>query len=239
MSHDGADIDITGTDRRDLLATVRPPEVAEVIDLVSKSGEVDAVVVASVGVRAHEDTNLDNALNGPGSKRSSQADLRAVPVAISIAGIPARLSKRAVFRYSESAVRAVSRAYQWSQWRQCHSGELSAKDSDSGDIDWLAVRRLVRAEAAKNQSADQWLAPEACERILRVAGVRVARSAIATTAEQAAELAPGLVGETGYLVLKAVVPGLLHKTDAGAVLQPQRLSPQEPGASNTHRQPAR
>jgi acyl-CoA synthetase (NDP forming) len=209
----------------DLLATVTADDVADVVGMVAASGEVDGVVIASVGVRPHEDTNLDNALNGA-PEDSGQTPLptaRPVPVAISIAGIPARLSKRAVFRYSESAVRAMGRAHSWSAWRAQvrakQATELTAGQTGAAtDTDWLAVRRLVRAEAVANTNGDNWLSPEACERIMRVAGVRLVRSAFATSAQQAVDLAPALLGESGTLVLKAVVPGLLHKTEAGGVL---------------------
>jgi len=216
----------------DLLATVTAEEVAEVVGIVGASKEVDGVVIASVGVRPHEDTNLDNALNGApdGTGRAANQAPAHVPVAISIAGIPARLSKRAVFRYSESAVRAMGRAYGWSAWRgRQAANQASAANAPAENIDWLAVRRLVRAEAVANTAGDNWLPPAACERIMRAAGIRVVRSGIATSPEQAVELAAELIGDTGTLVLKAIVPGLLHKTDAGGVLLDIPLAGVAPG----------
>lgn len=216
----------------DLLATVTAEDVAEVVGIVGASNEVDGVVVASVGVRPHEDTNLDNALNGAadGSGRATNRAPSHVPVAISIAGIPARLSKRAVFRYSESAVRAMGRAYSWSAWRAREDARRAVvAEADDDGIDWLAVRRLVRAEAAANTAEDDWLSPAACERIMRAAGIRLVHSGVATSPEQAVDLASQLVGETGTLVLKAIVPGLLHKSDAGGVLLDIPLGGVAPG----------
>jgi hypothetical protein len=195
----------------DLLATVKPEEVAGVVGLVADSGEVDAVVVASVGVRPHEDTNLDDAMGSTGRSSSH------VPVVISIAGIPARLSKRAVFRYSESAVRALSRAHAWTTWRTNRLATDTAEVPLDDSVDWLAVRRLVRAEAKACRDEHHWLAPEAGERILRAAGIRLAGSGMAQSPAEAVALAARLAGTAGTVVMKAVVPALLHKTEAGAV----------------------
>ena len=196
----------------DLLATVGPSEVADVVGIVASSGEVDAVVVASVGVRPHEDTNLDDALNG------SEPAAQPVPVVISIAGIPARLSKRAVFRYSESAVRALSRAYGWTRWKERHAGAANDPATSEEPIDWLAVRRLVRSEAQACVDPNRWLSPDAGERILYAAGVHLAGSAIAGSESEMGECVARLLAETGQVVMKAIVPGLLHKTDAGGVI---------------------
>ncbi|CAB4698915.1 unannotated protein [freshwater metagenome] len=204
----------------DLLATVGPADVADVVGIVASSGEVDAVVVASVGVWPNEDTNLDDALGGNGVPGGMPtATPRGLPVVVSIAGIPARLSRRAVFRYSESAVRALGRAHAWSAWRAEHAQDrVPPIEAGSGSIDWLAVRRLVRAEAQGDQGTDGWLGPEAAQRIMRATGVRLAASGLAASPAEAAALASSLVPASGAVVMKAVVPGLLHKTEAGAVV---------------------
>jgi acyl-CoA synthetase (NDP forming) len=202
----------------DLLATVRPADVADVIGIVAASGEVDAIVVASVGVREHEDTRLDDALHQQITEHgepASSGPVTGVPVAISVAGIPARLSKRAVFRYSESAVHAMSHAYGWSRWRKQQADRV--EHAPGGEIDWLAVRRLVRAEATADEGPDDWLAPGAAIRILRAAGIALAESETVATPDAAAGLADRLCADGGRVVMKAVVPGLLHKTEAGAV----------------------
>jgi succinyl-CoA synthetase beta subunit len=117
----------------------------------------------------------------------------------------------------------MGRAHSWSAWRlRTAAKQTSVRSAGNaitdGGTDWLAVRRLVRAEAIANTNGDNWLSPDACERIMRVAGVRLVRSALATSAQQAVDLAHSLLGESGTLVMKAVVPGLLHKTEAGGVL---------------------
>lgn len=203
----------------DLLATVTPDAVADVVGLLVSSGEVDSIVVASVGVRPEEDRNLDHALNGDhaGSGSSSTRPERDVPVAVSVAGIPARLSTRAVFRYSESAVGALARAYWWWSVGRRRAEEAASGHEQTPDLDWLAIRRLVRSFAlTPPTSQDQWLTPEQVNDVLRVCGIATAQSGIGASADEVSALARAFAGD-GTVVLKAVVPGLLHKTEAGAV----------------------
>jgi hypothetical protein len=64
-----------------------------------------------------------------------------------------------------------------------------------------------------------WLAPEAVERVLRAAGVHMVRSGVADGEDDVDRIATELLGGAGgRLVLKAIVPGLVHKTEAGAVV---------------------
>jgi acyl-CoA synthetase (NDP forming)/GNAT superfamily N-acetyltransferase len=59
-----------------------------------------------------------------------------------------------------------------------------------------------------------WLGPDAAARLLRTYGLPVAPFELAPTAAAAGRCAARLGGD---VALKAVAPGLLHKTDAGAV----------------------
>ena len=196
----------------DLLATVGTDAVGEVVDMIAASGEVDAVVVGNVGLRPSDDAALGSALDGPSS-------LRAVPVVASIAGIPVAAREQAVFRYSESAVRALAHAHRWTRWQQSSSNQPPA---DLADVDWLAVRRLVRAEARSLRSAADetsgWLDPASAARIMRAAGLRLARSAVVTDPDDMATAAADMLRAAPSLVLKVIAPGVLHKTDVGGVV---------------------
>jgi acyl-CoA synthetase (NDP forming)/L-amino acid N-acyltransferase YncA len=188
----------------DLLSTVRPEEVAEVVELVAQSGEVDAVVVTAVGLRPTDDERFDDAL-------SRTDEVPPVPVAVSVAGVPARAGRRPVFRYGESAVDAVAHGLGWARRRR---NLIAATEAPEDQVDWLGVRRLVRAEAV----TAGWLAPDLAEDILAEAGIEQVESGIVRTAEEAAEMAERFETPTGDVVMKAIAPGLLHKSDAGGVI---------------------
>ena len=96
------------------------------------------------------------------------------------------------------------------KWRaRRHADDVLPDD----DIDWVAVRRAVRADASA--SDDGWLLPDALERMLSGSGIPLAVSATARSAQEAADVVERL-GTT--VVMKAIVPGVLHKTEAGAVV---------------------
>lgn len=195
----------------DLLATVDTSAVGDVVDLLAGSGEVDAVVVGNVGLRPSDDAELGTALDGPGSRH-------VVPVVASIAGIPAAARQRAVFRYSESAVRALGHAYRWTRWQQSPSNQPPAA---LDDIDWLAVRRLVRTEARALRSAggaDGWLAPVAAARVLRAAGLHLAQARTVTGEQELLDAAGEMLASAPSMVMKVIAPGVLHKTDVGGVV---------------------
>ena len=82
------------------------------------------------------------------------------------------------------------------------------------------VRRdeAVAIVAAALGRGDQWLGPEEVWRLLACYGLPVLDQRIAPTAEDAARAADELGGP---VALKAIVAGLVHKTEAGAV----RLEP--------------
>jgi acyl-CoA synthetase (NDP forming) len=80
------------------------------------------------------------------------------------------------------------------------------------DTDWVAVRRLVR----HHLGAPGWLDPAAAHEIMTAAGITMADAVLAHGRTEV-EAAAARLGRGGPVVLKAVVPGLIHKTEAGAV----------------------
>ena len=199
----------------DLLATVTPDRVADSVAVVAASGEVDAIVVAAVGVRPDDDSGLRSAWSS-----SQLRDRLPIPVVMSIAGAASGGSQGSVFRYSESAVASVGRAYRW--WRRTTERELRSaeRDRELGSIDWAAVRRYVRSLARESG----WLSLDRAGQVLHVAGIAPVPSAVAGTPAEAARLAAEIAGDTGAVVLKAIVPGLLHKTEAGALALDVRVA---------------
>jgi acyl-CoA synthetase (NDP forming) len=69
--------------------------------------------------------------------------------------------------------------------------------------------------AAALGRGDEWLAPNDVWALLSCYGLPLLAQAVVTTGEEAARAAAGLGSE--LVAIKAVVPGLVHKTEAGAV----------------------
>jgi acyl-CoA synthetase (NDP forming) len=113
-----------------------------------------------------------------------------------------------VFTAVEAAARALGLAARYTARQR--AGEDSAAPPAGVDGDRAAA--IIASGLARGTG---WLTPEAVEDLLAAYGVPLAASAFASTPHAAGRAAARL---SGAVALKAVAPGLLHKTDAGAVV---------------------
>jgi acyl-CoA synthetase (NDP forming)/RimJ/RimL family protein N-acetyltransferase len=113
------------------------------------------------------------------------------------------------YAYPEGAAGALGRAARYGAWRSRPAGttpELAG----------------IRADRAREQVSGflgrlpggGWLSPPDADGLLRCYGIPVVDSRYAVGTEQAIEAAAAL---GGHVALKADVPGVVHKSDAGAV----------------------
>lgn len=111
------------------------------------------------------------------------------------------------FVFPEPAVRALAALTHWSERMRLPRGELPAFP----DARRAEARRIVERAVQEGQD---WLDPTAAFALLDCYRIPIARSRVVTTPEDAAKFAR----ELGRLVaMKAVAPGLVHKTEAGGV----------------------
>jgi acetate---CoA ligase (ADP-forming) len=107
----------------------------------------------------------------------------------------------------EPAAIALSHAMHYAAWRS-----RSVEDPPTlSNIDRDAAGSLV---ANALQRGGGWLTPDEVRRLLGMYGVNVVDQRLVATAAEAAAAAAELGGE---VALKAVAPGLLHKSDVGGV----------------------
>jgi acetyltransferase len=112
----------------------------------------------------------------------------------------------AIYLFPESAVQALAALDRYRQWREKPIGKVRSFDvKREAAVELLnEVRRQARSD----------LTPAEAQRLLECYGIAVARSALAKDAKELAEVAQGV---RYPVVLKAVAPGLVHKTEAGGV----------------------
>jgi acyl-CoA synthetase (NDP forming) len=113
------------------------------------------------------------------------------------------------YAYPESAARALGHAVKYGIWR-------SRPPASMADLPGLrrADARALVTEFLTRLPGGGWLRPAQVSELLGCYGVPLVATVIVTGAEQAAEQAAELGGP---MVLKADVPGVLHKTEMGAV----------------------
>jgi acyl-CoA synthetase (NDP forming)/RimJ/RimL family protein N-acetyltransferase len=115
------------------------------------------------------------------------------------------------YLYPEGAARALGHAVRYSAWRSSPEGrvpELAGIRQDDA--------RQIVARFLADRHLGGWLPPGQVAALLDCYGVALIPTVEATDADAAVRAAAGL-GDTA-VVLKADVEGLVHKSDAGAVL---------------------
>ena len=192
----------------DMIASASPEQYRKAIEILGRDSGVDAIIVIFIPplVTRPEDAAaaiVDGARTLAGKKPI-------LSVFMQSRGVPEELRRADVripsYSFPENAARALARVAMYGEW-------LSRPSS----IPALAgIRRdEARAIVERAKSPDGWLEPEQVWSLLSAYGLPVLGQRTVATAEDAAEAA-GKFG--GKIALKGIAPGLVHKTDAGAVL---------------------
>jgi len=146
----------------------------------------------------------------------AEADV-GVPLAVVVLNQPeavrlvdAKGGKAPAYAYPETAARALSRAVKYAEWRATPRQTVPAFP----DVDAERAREIVHAFIGK-QPEGGWLPQHDVIALLQQYRIPLVSTTVARTEDDAAAVA----AQVGYPVaVKAEVPGLAHKTDAGAVL---------------------
>jgi acyl-CoA synthetase (NDP forming)/RimJ/RimL family protein N-acetyltransferase len=115
------------------------------------------------------------------------------------------------YLFPESAARALGHAVRYGAWRSSAEGQIPELTGIRQDD----ARQLVARFLAR-QHLGGWLPPDQVTSLLACYGITVVPTCEATDAAAAAQAASDLGSVP--VVLKADVTGLVHKTDAGAVM---------------------
>ena len=158
----------------------------------------DAVqLLPVVGADAGEDTaTRGTGTQGSGTRGTGRKGACSV-------GVPA-------YAYPESAAKALARAARYGSWR---SRPVDSVPELEG-IKTAEARALI-ATFLDRMPGGGWLPADEADRLLRCYRLPMVPYRLAVTADEAAAAAADVGGP---VALKAEVPGLVHKSDAGAVL---------------------
>jgi acetate---CoA ligase (ADP-forming) len=161
-----------------------------------------------------------------------------IAVFMAAEGGPAELRGETVripaYSYPEEAARALGHAVRYAEWRRTPPGTVPVfADVRSDDATAVIADALARIEGAtvpvrhavagpsilgtpaEEGSGTRWLAPDEVAALLGCYGIPIAEWRLADTPLAAGAAAAELGGP---VALKAVVPGLVRKVDAGAVI---------------------
>jgi len=191
----------------DTTAAISAGDFRRCLELLAADDEVDALValVAPTGatgdlVRAIQDADIRVPLAAVVLSQPESVCL--IPRSSGEGRIPS-------YCYPEAAAAALARAARYGAWRTRPRGQVpSLRDVRGAD-----ARALV-TEFLRGEPGGGWLSPGRTADLLRCYGIWLVDTTPAASEDEAVGVAAAV---TGPVVLKAEVPGLVHKTDAGAV----------------------
>ena len=193
----------------DMIASASADDYRKAIEIVATDNNVDAVIViftpplvtrAEDVARAIVDAVMTLDRSKPVmavflSAQSTPEELRSADV-----NIPS-------YAFPETAAIALARAVRYREWRE-RPETVATKYED------LRRDEAAAVVAAALGRGGGWLTPEETAKLCSCYGLPLVEQRIVASAQGAASAADEMGGE---LALKAVAPGLVHKTEAGAV----------------------
>ena len=193
----------------DMTSVASAEDYARAIEAVSQDPNVDALIVIFIPPIAVKTEDVSRAILHATGKTGRRVPVIATFMAAK--GVTGQLSAEEVkipaYPFPESAARALARASQYGTWLASPKGRR-VRYPDTRKLEAAAIVSQALA------SGRGWLEPGETESLLACYGIPRARTAMAETPAAAAEIAKGF---EGAVALKAVSPGLIHKTEAGAV----------------------
>lgn len=111
------------------------------------------------------------------------------------------------YAFPETAAIALARATRYRQWRERHE----TYPPQFADVSADEAAAVVAAALARGEG---WLTPDEVANICSCYGLPLIKQRVVSSVEDAAAAAAEMGGE---IALKAIAPGLVHKTEAGGV----------------------
>jgi acyl-CoA synthetase (NDP forming) len=191
----------------DMIATAPADHYRRAVGAVAGSGAVDAIIALFIPPLVTRADDVADAL-----MRAADTLGRELPMLAVFASQeqPAQLAEPggpAVFTYPEEAAGALARAARYGGWLQRDPGEAA---SFPGVRPAEAAATIARAL----ERGGGWLEFAESAQVLTSYGVAQPRWRIVGTPEEVGRAARAIGGP---VAVKAIAPGLLHKTEAGAV----------------------
>lgn len=203
----------------DMIAAAPAESYRKALKLLSEWDGIDAIIVIYVPVLV---TNAEQIAGGVvAAVGEIERDKPMLAVFMSSAGAPVSLKREGVtmpsYLFPEDAARALAHAVRYGRWRVAPEGQVPKFDDvrlSAGAA--VMARALADVTPAEDGAAgSRWLLPDEVATLFGAYGVPMAEWRLASTPEEAGAAAEAIGGK---VALKAVAPGLIHKTEARAVV---------------------
>ena len=193
----------------DMIASATAAQYQEAIGVIGRDPDIDAVVVIFIPPLVTRPEDVARAIvNGARELAGAKPVLT---VFMQARGIPDELRssdlRLPAYAFPEDAASALARVARYAEWRATPV-EPSARFTDIRRDEATAI---VAAALGRQEG---WLGSGDVWNLLECYGIPVLRQQVV---EEVAEVATAAAGLGGPVALKAIAPGLVHKTEVGAV----------------------
>jgi acetyl coenzyme A synthetase (ADP forming)-like protein len=192
----------------DMSGAATPAAYARAIQTMAESEEADSLMVIFIPPLAERPQEV--AAEILTAVRGTSRKLPVVSTFMATKGVSGYLSDGTIripsYPFPELAVQALARVTDYGRWLRAPRSVPPRFTVNRGDAASIVARALG--------SKQEWLSAADAVAFLKCFGISTVRSEQVKDAVEAAEAARAFPGK---VALKAIAPGLLHKTDAGAV----------------------
>jgi acetyl coenzyme A synthetase (ADP forming)-like protein len=193
----------------DMIATANAENYRQAIAAVANDPNVDAIIAIFIPPLATRAEEVARAIMD--AARSMPTAKTVLSVFMSSGGVPAELCDEDLripaYAFPEDAASALGHAARYGEWRSRPLPQPVHLDGLRRDD---AARLIARALGR----GGGWLDPSDVSKLLACYGLPLVEQRLARTSSEAGEAAAALGGD---IVLKALLPGVIHKTDLGLV----------------------
>ena len=201
----------TTTNPVDMIASATAEDYRRALEALAGDPSVDAVVAIFIPPLVTRARDVAEAVRAASEATRAagkpllavwmaQDDAALAALAGGVGGVPA-------YGTPEEAVRALAHAVGYGRWRRTADEPRDVPD----DIDADAAAATIAEVLAEGGG---WLVPDRVAELLAAYGVPQVAATVAATPAAVARCAAGIPGD---VAVKAIAPGLIHKSDVGAV----------------------
>lgn len=193
----------------DMIASASADEYRKAIEIVAADENIDALIAIFTPPLVTRAADVARAMVEAVGVMSPRKPV--VTVFLSAGGTPTELQSKTLtiptYAFPETAAIAMARAARYQQWRErTETAAPIFADVRADEAASIVATALTRG--------DDWLTADETAALLSCFGLPLVEQRVVATPDEAAQAAAEMAGE---VVLKAIVPGLIHKTEAGAV----------------------
>jgi acetyl coenzyme A synthetase (ADP forming)-like protein len=193
----------------DMLAEAKGADYHRAIGILARCKDIDAVIAIFTPPLVTPGSEVVRAIHAAASELPRRMPLLSVFMSKESAARVIRSGKVSVphYPFPEEAARALSMAARYSAWRAIPDEPVVVPDGVDRDHATAVIASALGAGGG-------WMQPQAVADLLACYGIPLVETHFAGSPREAGRLARGM---NSPVALKAVAPGVLHKTDAGGV----------------------